>query len=510
MGEKAMTDLSFVNIVPEAILILVASVTYVGATFSNKHRTWSYVNLAALFGALVFLSMASNTTNGPIRGDSLAQHSKFCLLIAGILFTGMSWNEKLVSRSGEFHASLLLIIAGSMLTATANNLILIFLGLELISIPSYLLLYLVRNDTQGQEAATKYFFLSILSSAILLYGLSFHYGIAGSTNLETLTTVFRNSAQPTTLSLIAMVLILGGLAFKLAAFPFHFYAPDVYQGTAPLTAGLLAFIPKAAGVIALLRLFSYGVIGIESRTSSIVLLLGVVSMTVGNVLALRQDHLRRILAYSSIAHAGYMLLAIAVGFHHSPDSLFEGNQTLLFYLVSYALATIGTFGVLSYFSRQGNTIDHIDQLAGLVYTHPLAAHCMAIFLFSLMGIPPFMGFWAKFSVLSGTLNYAFYWENSHFLYATVIGAINAAIAAFYYLRIIITLYLRQSLGRLHPEGGTPALASITVCALLTLIIGTVPNTMIQRTGDTARTSQSILEPERDSIPNPEHSKQQNP
>ena len=137
-----MTDLSFVNIVPEAILILVASATYVGATFTNKHRTWSYINLAALFGAMVFLSMASNTTTGSIRSDSLAQQSKLCLLIAGILFTGMSWSEKLVSRSGEFHASLLLIIAGSMLTATANNLILIFLGLELISIPSYLLLYL--------------------------------------------------------------------------------------------------------------------------------------------------------------------------------------------------------------------------------------------------------------------------------------------------------------------------------------------------------------------------------
>ena len=504
-----MTDLSFVNIVPEAILILVASATYVGATFTNKHRTWSYINLAALFGAMVFLSMASNTTTGSIRSDSLAQQSKLCLLIAGILFTGMSWSEKLVSRSGEFHASLLLIIAGSMLTATANNLILIFLGLELISIPSYLLLYLVRNDTQGQEAATKYFFLSILSSAILLYGLSFHYGIAGSTNLETLATVFHHSPQPTALSLIAMVLILSGLAFKLAAFPFHFYAPDVYQGTAPLTAGLLAFIPKAAGVIALLRLFSYGVVGIEARTSSIVLLLGIVSMTVGNILALRQDHLRRIFAYSSIAHAGYMMLAIAVSFHNTPGSLFAGNQTLLFYLVSYALATIGTFGVLSYFSRQGNTIDHIDQLAGLVHTHPTAAHCMAIFLFSLMGIPPFMGFWAKFSVLSGTLTHAFYWDNPLFFYATVIGGINAAIAAFYNLRIIITIYLRQSLGRLQPEGGTPALASITVCALLTLIIGIVPNTMIQRTGDTARARQSILEPKRDSIPSPEHSKQQN-
>ena len=363
------------------------------------------------------------TTNPLVAVDTISTLFQWVFLILGGLFAVASIGEQ--SRSdtpAEFYGLLLTLIAGMMVVASADELILLFLGLELISIPTYVLLYLARRDFASQEAATKYFLLSVLSAAILLYGFSFLYGLTGTTQLTAIRHVLSQSyasssmempiAAPSQLGIVALTLIFAGLGFKMTAVPFHFYAPDVYQGTTAWNAGLLAVAPKAAGFVALIRVSTQTLSGYEASGETIALILAMVTMTGGNILALLQTNIRRLLAYSSIAHAGYMLIGVAVGFWESwnpaqsLDSQFGlpgGIEASLFYLIAYSLVTAGLFIVLVYLARPGKQIEHVEELTGLRRTHPWVAVSAAIFLFSLAGVPPLPGFWAKLGVFAGAL-----------------------------------------------------------------------------------------------------------
>jgi NADH-quinone oxidoreductase subunit N len=505
---------NLVNVLPEALLVLVATAIYVAGTFGGSRRVWGAVATAALAAAGVLLFATAHVDTGLVSADPLAVAAKFCFLVAGLLFVGLSWGDaagalqptadrplvERPDRSAEYFASLLLVVAGTMLASCAADLVLLFLGLELISIPTYLLLYLVRHDATGQETATKYFFLSVLSSAFLLYGFSFLYGVTGSTRLEAITASFASGASTLggesgalPLVLLALALIFAGLGFKVAAVPFH--APDVYQGTTPMLAGLLAFAPKAAGFIALLRVATLTVsLDVVHKAFDhgawLAILIAMITMTGGNVLALLQDNVRRLLAYSSIAHAGYLMIAVAVGFWDGflafSGAPFAGNQAVLFYLVAYGLATIGAFGVLVYLSRTARPVDYVDDLAGLGWTHPLVGMAMAVFLFSLTGIPPLAGFWAKLAVfysalsagsLSGGVRFSLGWW---FYAVAVVGVVNAAIAAVYYLRVIRVMYLRGAAAVLKPGGGRPAFAAVVLCAVLIIVVGLFPRWTLDR------------------------------
>ena len=395
----------------------------------------------------------------------------------------MAWRPLATGATPEYVGSLLLIVAGLMLVAVASNLVMIFVGLELISIPTYIMLSLGRRDPAAQESAAKYFYLSILSSAVLLYGLSFVYGATGTMLLPAIGAKLGYASHlpdgVESFAKLGMVLVLAGLCFRVTAVPFHFYAPDVYQGTIHANAALLSVLPKAAGLVAIVRVVVLGMPDLQIYGWKIVLAISILTMTVGNVLALWQDNARRLLAYSSIANAGYMLIGIAVGLAPHPNSMsgglaaWNGVGATFFYLCVYAAATLGAFAVFAYLGRERQQLESIDELAGLGRTRPVMAAALAVCMFSLAGLPPAAGLWGKLLVFGSALN-----VNNQlwpwFVALTVIGLLNAAVAAYYYLKIVGLMYFREPLTVHRGEGGAGAGLAALVCALAVLAFGLYP------------------------------------
>ena len=500
-------------LIPEIILVFAATAIYLGGTFMRSREGWSWLAAAALLVAGLalyqqhsspILEPAANSTarvvfSGPLTLDAFSQAVRWTVLAVGLLFVMLSSRAATWSQAPEFMGSLLLILAGLMLVATANDLVLLFLALELVSIPTYVVLYLGRSDAASQEATAKYFFLSILSSALLLYGFSFLYGAAGSAQLgevwKALSTPGADPAASVSLARLALVLIVAGLGFRIAAVPFHFYAPDVFQGTSHPNAGLLSVVPKVAGFAALLRIVAGAMPGLEGEAWQMSMVLAMLTMTVGNVLALWQQNIRRMLAYSSIAHAGYMLIGLAVGFAVAGDaqsaSSINGFGAMLFYLLVYAAATIGTFAALALLSSEDRAVDGVDDLAGLGLTHPRTAAAISVFMFSLTGLPPLAGFFGKLTLFTDALavdaahadavgQYEAGPLWSWFLALAIVGVLNAAISAGYYLRIVGAMYFRSSINVPDARGGWGAAAATLVCALLVIGAGLWPSPLIDQ------------------------------
>ncbi len=399
-----MSNETVLLLLPEIILVLCGTLVYLGGAFFPAHRGWSFLAAAAILVAGVALYQQGTTeagqaalvhgnASGPITIDWFSTALRYGVLAVGLVFVLIAsrWSEQ--AEASEFMGSLLMIVAGLMLVALANDLVLLFVGLELISIPTYVILFLGRG-TNLLESGTKYFFLSVLSSALMLYGFSFLYGAAGSTSLIEIQQTLADPAAKTPLvsfARLALVLIFAGLAFRLTAVPFHFYAPDVYQGTTNPNAGLLAVVPKIAALAALVRIVYVAMPGLEELGWQLALAVSMVTMTLGNLLALWQSNVRRLMAYSSIAHAGYMLIGLAVGFAvvggAAEAENFDGVGAMLFYLLVYVVATAGTFAALTYLSSERRAVNSVDELAGLSSTYPKTAAAIAVFMFSLTGLP---------------------------------------------------------------------------------------------------------------------------
>lgn len=498
---------TFTALLPASILIVASLVCFIGGTTRWSKLVWGPFSLLSLAVAAIALCALPQwlgadhqlTAEQPnvVVFDPLARISQFLGLIIGTLFAGMAFRQQADDDAApEFYGLLLTLISGLLVVASANDLILLFLGLELISVPTYILIYLGKRDARCQEAAAKYFLLSVLSAAVLLYGLSFLYGMTGSTNLTTIRSVLQQTygatsgivqaASVSKLGIVALVLIFAGLGFKLAAVPFHFYAPDVYQGTNSWNAGVLSVVPKIAGLIALIRIVSHTMSGYEGFGQTVALILALVTMTAGNILALLQTNVRRMLAYSGVAHAGYMLVGIAVGFWDSWNPSFRmdpvfglpvGIQAAIFYLIAYSIVSAGLFAVLVFLARPGKEIEHIEDLTGLWKSQPWLAVATAIFLFSLAGIPPLPGFWGKLALFGGALSVrgdlsgAIPYPNPSFVVLAVVGMLNAAVAAVYYLRVVALMFLHDPLSTPQPRGGRPAMAAVTLCAIVTILFG---------------------------------------
>lgn len=492
-----MTGDAILYLLPELLLIAVATGIYVLGAFAASRTAWSCAAVGGIVAAGAALAMQNHSpalSGGPLTADALALYGRWLALAVGLLFALLSSRVDADVPRPEFAGTLLMVVAGTMLVAAAGDLVLMFLGLELISIPTYLLLYIARRSPDSQEAAAKYFFLSVLSSAVLLYGLSFLYGVGGSTDLGEVRAAFAARAAAGglgPLAALALVLVFAGLGFRVAAAPFHFYAPDVYQGTTNGNAGLLSVVPKVAGFVALVRLTMLAMPGMEELGWRMALILAMLTMTVGNVLALWQDNVRRLMAYSSIAHAGYMLIGLAVGFAAAGDAgrpaAVDGVGALLFYLSVYAVATTGTFAALAWLGRDGEQIDTVDQLAGLGRARPIAGLAIAAFMFSLAGVPPLAGFWGKLQLFLSALSVdsggaSVTPVQGWFLALAVVGVANAAIAAAYYLRIVGVMYFRSAeTDALSPaEGGAGAFAAMLLCAVLTLVLGVLPGPLLQQ------------------------------
>lgn len=478
-------------VAPEAVLILAACGALLGAALlpapksNNGLNRWSWYSIATLFVAFATWaisrnSVAENLAASPFRSDTVASFVRLVGLTGGLLLVLIGWRTFAGPFAGECQACLLLIVAGTNLVASANDLVGVFLALELISIPTYILLYLVQQGASSQEATIKYFLLSVFSSGLFLFGTSFLYGATGSTNLAVMRSAFQaapGATMPAVL-LIASIFVIAGLGFRITAVPFHFYAPDVFQGTKTPIAAMLAFIPKVAGFVALLRLIgswlpeaklAEAAPTVASQVVVMLWALAILTMFLGNVLALLQDNLKRLLAYSSVAHAGYMLVGLAAA--RGADHSISGGPALLFYLAVYGAMTIGIFAILIHLDRPDAPMETIDDIAGLNQTNPGLAALAALFLFSLTGLPPAAGFFGKLLLLQA----AWAQDTVAFRVLAVLMAVNAAIGGYYYLRIVAAIYLKPSP---HQAADTPALSSLIavgICAALTLGLFVAPN-----------------------------------
>ncbi len=421
---------------------------------------------------------------GPVAIDFLANWCRWIAIVAGILLVLMGSRNVAKRLSAEYLGTVLLTVVGLMLIGNAGEMVMLFLGLELVSIPTYVLLFLGRHDRSSAESTAKYFFLSILSSAILLYGFSFLYGIRGTTSLTAAVgpTEAILGAEGLAFGEIALVLIVAGIAFKIAAVPFHFYAPDVYQGTTNANAGLLAVVPKIAGVVALLRIMPAMLPFVAEFAWQLTIALALLSMTLGNVCALWQNDVRRMMAYSSIAHAGYMLIGVAVALASASTG---GVSATLFYLSVYMFASIATFAALTYLSSDERELSKVDDLAGLGRRQPLVAAVLGLAMFSLAGIPPLVGFWGKFSLFTSAVSVAIHSEDAQqakwFVVLAIVGALNAAVAAAYYLRVIGTMYFRSATTDepATPRPGMGAFGAMCACGVLLLVLGVMPTNMMR-------------------------------
>jgi NADH-quinone oxidoreductase subunit N len=440
-------------IVPEIVLLATMCalfiagplvVTHAGDAPPGLRHRWGFLSLIGLaiaFGA--WLNGGTEPANASLfRFDAVVWYTRGLTLSAGLALLLVLWNQVDDSHAAEAHASFLAIIAGTNLVAAANDLVSLFLALELVSIPTYVLLYVSHRARIGNEATIKYFLLSIFSSALVLYGMAWVYGIAGSTNFAAISEYIGANAASLAARMIpiAVGLLVAGLSFRIAAVPFHFYAPDVFQGTTAANAAILSFVPKVVGFVALLRLLP--VTGVSESLAGwlptptaqqLFAMLAVFTMFAGNLMALRQKSLYRLMAYSSVAHAGYMLIGVAVG-DVQPA---EGTDAVLFYLAAYGSMTIGAFALFSAVGRADRAIHMDDDLRGLAQSHFSVALLLAICLFSLTGLPPTAGFLGKLNLFIAA------WSQGSEIGRGLAGimALNAAISAWYYLRLIALMFL---------------------------------------------------------------------
>ena len=482
---------------PEIVLLATACIAFLLGCFCNRRWLWFLVSLlgvgiAAIVAVTVKTAMPPELTVAPLIPDGTATFVRWLAIVFAAVFLFVSWPEVQRKYAAEYYGCLMVAAAGVSLAGRANDLITLFLALELISIPTYVLLYLPARTPANQEAAVKYFYLSILSSAVLLFGFSYLYGLAGSTNLtviaQSLTKANAQALSP--LALVAAVLTIAALGFRVAAAPFHFYAPDVYEGGPAGVVAQLAFFPKVAGFAALARILGLLAdakhIPFDAATQIPLLLwiVAVITMSLGNVLALLQDNILRMLAYSSIAHSGYLLMGL-VAASSLPDARSTpsvgGIEAMLVYLAAYGAMTVGAFAVVLYLSVPEQRAEAIDDFAGIGQTHPLAAACLAIFLFSLIGMPLTAGFAGKLMLFLGAFGAPANTAAMGDLYQVlaVIAAINAAVAAIYYLRVIGVMYLRSPIRPPARSRAIPTMIAAAVLAILTLVFGFYPQPLIK-------------------------------
>ena len=389
----------------------------------------------------------------------------FTISSALAILLSVEYNEREGIRAGEYYALILFCTVGMILLASSTDMIMIFLGIEIVSICLYVLAGIRRNDHRSNEAALKYFLLGAFATGFLLYGMTLVYGSTGSTNLFKIAEFVKNpSAQSNPLLMMGLVLLVIGFGFKVASVPFHMWAPDVYQGAPTPVTAFMAVGPKAAAFAAFFRVFADTFPEMSSSWEMLLSIIAVLSMFVGNLGAIMQTNIKRMLAFSSISHAGYILMAVI-----AKNSL--GSSSLLFYMLSYAFMTFGVFGIVIILGRKGEENLEIKNYSVLAYKHPVIALSMTIFLLSLGGLPPFAGFVAKFYLFSAAIQ-------EGLLTLVIIAVLNSAISFYYYLKVVVFMYMKE------PEAEFKiSLTPITLFVVFIGVVGTInlgifPNSII--------------------------------
>jgi len=468
-----------IRFLPEIILTVMGTVLMVLDPVLHKRSSnaFGHLSLLALAAALVGAVYAYGTP-GPAFGgmlvvDGFATFFRVLVIGVGILTILPSYRFLAVqeAETSEYHALLLYSIAGQCLMASANELIMIFLGLEISSIASYILAGYLRDDKRANEAALKYFLLGSFATGFFLYGVAFIYGSTGTVNLSAVRAVLTGPNPPSPVFIgVAAALMFVGLGFKVSASPFQVWAPDVYQGAPTPVTGFLSAGPKAAAFAVFLRIFMTAFQPIANGWEPLIWGSALLSMTIGNFAALLQSNVKRLLAYSSVAHAGYVLVALTA----RSDI---GTAAAMFYLAAYAFMNIGAFAVVSHLSGKGERYQSLEDFAGLGQKQPMTAAMLTIFLLSLIGVPLTGGFFGKFYIFKAALE-------SHLIWLTVLGLLNSAVAAYYYLRILVMMYMQEpSEAASNVEPLTPGLsAALILPALGTLALGIFPSWVLEFAG----------------------------
>jgi NADH-quinone oxidoreductase subunit N len=472
---------------PEAVLLALLCVIMVAHLFWVKEKQETrlmmsaIVTLAITAGLVIYTAMPAVTGSviaennvTPIQYaftnmfvvDAMATLLKVSLLLAVAIMIIYS-RAYLAARklfSGEFICLILFGTLGMMVMVSANHFVTLYLGLELLALSSYALVALNRDSAKSTEAAMKYFILGALASGLLLYGISMVYGATGSLDVSRVASVVAASRANDPLLTFGIVFIVAGLAFKLGAVPFHMWIPDVYEGAPTAITLFVASAPKIAAFGFIMRILADALGGALQDWQGMLVILAVLSMAIGNIVAISQTNLKRMLAYSTISHMGFLLLGILAGTKN-------GYASSMFYIVTYVLTTLAAFGIILLLSRDGFEAENIDDFKGLNQRSPFYAVLMLFVMFSMAGIPIFVGFWAKLSVLEAALNAGYTW-------LVVFAVLMSVIGAFYYLRIVKVMYFDA------PTDTSPILAPVemravlAVNALAILVLGLMPGALM--------------------------------
>ena len=467
----------FIRILPEIILATFAILVMVLEPFLSTERKsfLGWLALAGVVGAGLGTLRTSRSLGlafgGSVSADPFSVYFIFLfLLVAALTLLGsMNYLKRDGINHGEFYALVLLATVGACFMAACTELIMIFIGLEISSLSTYILAGFKRDDAQSNEASLKYFLLGSFATAFFLYGIAFVYGLTGTTSLMTLSERLTSPAQWSSLLWVAMILMFVGLAFKVSTVPFQIWTPDVYQGApAPVTA-FLSVGPKAAAFAVLLRLFLGGLVSAGSARFWVIWVSAILTMSLGNLAALWQSNVKRMLAYSAIAHAGYILVGIAAAISAGGT---EGTSSVLFYLAAYALMNVGGFVLVAHLAGTGERWSQFEDYTGLAYERPGVAACLTVFLLSLSGFPATAGFFAKFYVFRAAIH-------AHLIGLTIFAVLNSVVSVYYYLRPVVMMYMREG----KTEASTAAVpwplgAALAVSLVGIFFLGLYPNPFV--------------------------------
>jgi NADH-quinone oxidoreductase subunit N len=459
---------------PEIILTIAGTLLLLLEAFKKDDDSRSVISTlaaiaigVAMYGTVVAYQNPGTGFNGMIVSDGFAAFFRLVVLGVGLLtvLCSTAYLEREKSSTGEFYILLLFSLAGQCLMAAANELIMVFIGLEVSSIASYILAGYIRDDKRGNESALKYFLLGSFATAFLLYGVAWVYGMTGSTNLVEIRAALEKGVPSITMVSGAVALMLVGFAFKISAAPFQVWAPDVYQGAPAPVSGFLSAGPKAVAFAVMIRVFQTAFESLTPRWEPVLWVMALATMMVGNFAALWQSNIKRMLGYSSIAHAGYVLVAVTT---HSVT----GTAAAMFYLAAYGLMNYGAFAIVTHVAGKDEQKVTLDDLKGLSQRQPAVAAMLTIFLLSLIGVPLTAGFFGKFYIFKAAID-------SHMVWLTALGLLNSAVAAYYYLRVLVVMYM-------HDPETTEAAAEIPgglritmwLTAAATLVLGIFPGLVL--------------------------------
>ena len=468
-------------VLPELVLLGAALSLLMFGVFRGRHSDSGITSLAVVFMglALVFVFAIPNSEitifDGLLINDPFAKFMKSLVLIGAMLTLIMGYGYRKRGELVNFEYPVLILFAtlGMLLMISANNLMALYIGIELQSLSLYVIAAFDRDSRSSGEAGLKYFILGALSSGLLLYGCSLVYGFSGSTSFEGIASALNTIGADSIGLTIGMVFLCAGLAFKVSAVPFHMWTPDVYEGSPTPSTAFFAAAPKIAGVAIFIRVLVDPFADLVAQWQQVVIAISVASMSLGTLAAIYQTNIKRLMAYSSIANIGYALVGLAAGTS-------DGVQSVIIYMSIYLIMIVGTFGCILSMRVHGQMMEDINDLAGLGRTNPLLAIALTALMFSFVGIPPLAGFFGKLYVFLAAINAGLYW-------LAVIGLLTSVVGAFYYLRIVKLMYFDEARESFDSPIDKELVAVIAFCSILVGLFFAYPTPMIKGAAVAAET-----------------------